>query len=601
METNSSTRNQSSQGAGLRERSILGIVLLVTAITYLGTLRFGFVYQDEPQIRNNPFVKSWRFVLQYFVSSVWKQIYPLISGHYYRPLFLLWIRANYAVFGLREMGWHVTAVLLHVLVTWLVYCIVNKLTGRFTVAWLTALIFGVHPIHHEVVAWVSGTTESLFAAMFLAAFLAYLNSLESSQKIWMTVSAIFYGLALLCKETAIVLPALVFAAEWIAGSSQDPSDRPGVVRRFGRALMPVAFYVPIAAVYLIARTRILAGLGHAASNVSVSKWLLTLPSILFFYVKNWFFPVRLSEFYDLSYQSSLSLRGVVLPALVLVAMAIAVWMLRKPLGVQATGYAVVWLLIPLLPALYTFVFDYGELVHDRYFYLPSVGASLLVALIIERALAGQPAVFGQPSRVVAAALALAAVLGLCAVREASYWKDNYTLYSRGRQIAPLNSTALNNLGGQLIIRGEMEPAQTLLEAGYQEFPGDDRFVFNLGRLNYINKQYSRSEEYAREAIRLDPISADSYFLLGQILLKQGRAPEAIQAFGRAVELNPYDATYHTSYGIVLRMNGDCAGADSQFGEALAINPDDVIGHLQMLACQASLARTNNSPPKSSHP
>jgi tetratricopeptide (TPR) repeat protein len=601
MGANSSQRNEGSHEEGLRERYILGVVLFITAIAYLGTLRFGFVYDDFPQIQTNPFIKSWRYVPQYFVSSVWKQVYPLDSGNYYRPMFLLWTRVNYAIFGLRETGWHSTTVLLHVLVTWLVYCVVKKMTGRFTVAWLSAFIFGLHPIHHEVVAWVSGTTESLFAAIFLAAFLAYLKSLESSKTIWMTVSAILCGLALLSKETAIVLPALVFACQWIAGGSQDSLDRPGLLRRFGRALAPATFYFPIVTAYLIARTRILSGLGHAQSNASVFTWLLTLPSILFFYVKNWFFPIRLSEFYDLYYQSRLSLRGVVLPALVLVALGIAVWLLSKPLGVRATGYAVAWLAIPLLPALDLFVFRNGELAHDRYFYIPSVGASLLVALILERGFAGQFAVFGQPSRVVGAALALTAVLGACTVRETSYWQDDFTLYSRGHEIAPLNSTALNNLGAVMIFRQEIERAQTLLEAGYQEFPGDNRFVFNLARLNYVKKQYSTSEKYAREAVRLGPYSADSHVLLGQILLKQGKTQEATQSFRRGVELNPYDETYHTTYGIVLKMNGDCAGADSQFGEAITLNPSNAIAHGQMLACQASLTPVNSPSTKSSQP
>ena len=601
MGTNSLGRNEVSQGGRLQEQCVLGVVLVISAITYLGTLRFGFVYDDTPQIRNNPFVRSWHFVPQYFVSSVWKQLYPLISGNYYRPLFLLWMRVNYAVFGLRETGWHLTAVLLHVLVTWLVYSLVSKLTERATVAWLTALIFGVHPIHHEVVAWVSGATESLFAAMFLAAFLAYLNARESAKTIWMTISALLCGLALLCKETAIVLPALVFAAEWIDGSSRTSPDRPGIVRRFGRALLPVAIYVPVAAIYLIARTRVLSGLGHRVSTASISSWLLTLPSILLFYIKHWFFPIRLAEFYDLYYQSGLSLRGVVLPALVLAVLAVVVWILRNPLGVRAAGYATAWLVIPLLPALDTFVFQNGELVHDRYFYVPSIGASLLVALIVDRALAGQPVVFGQPLRVVGAALLLAAVLGFCAVREARYWEDNYTLYSRGHQIAPLNSTALNNLGGELIVRREIELAQTLLETGYRKYPGDDRFVFNLGRLNYIKREYSKSEQYATEAIGLDPNSADSYILLGQIRLKQDRPQEAIQNFRRAVELNPYDASHHTSYGIVLKMSGDCADANSQFEQALALNPSDAITHLQMLACQAALSSTNNSATKSGQP
>ncbi len=599
MESYSSKVSENSQDQVRRERFILGIILSITAITYLGTLRFVFAYDDIHQIVANPFIKSWQYVPQYFITSVWKQLSPLFPGNYYRPLFLVWLRLNHAAFGLHEMGWHLTAVLLHVLVTWQVYCLAKKLTGRFTVAWLTALIFGLHPVHHEVVAWVSGATESLYAAMFLAAFLAYLNSLENSETIWMSVSAALYGLALLCKETAIVLPAVVFACDWIAGSSPDSPNRPEILPRLRRALLRVSFYVPIAGAYLIVRTRILSGFGHAMTIVPVPVWLLTLPSILVTYVKHWFLPVRLSEFYDLYYQSHITLTGVVLPAFILVAIAIAVWMLRKPLGIRATGYAVVWMVIPLLPALDTFVFANGELVHDRYLYVPSIGASMFIALIIERVLSGEPAVFGQPSRIVAAALALSAVLGMCAVREASYWMNDYTLFSHGNQLAPFSSAALNNLGAELIIRHETQAARTLLETAYQRMPEDSRLVFNLARLNYVEGQFSKSEKYARESIRLDPYPADVYVLLGQTLLKQGKGQEAILAFRSAVEHNPYDSTFRTIYGIVLKLNGDCVGADSQFSAAIALNPGDVTAHLQMVACQDSLASGINSSAKSS--
>jgi protein O-mannosyl-transferase len=601
MRTNPPTRTESSRSAGLRERYYVGVVLFITAITYLGTLRFGFVYDDDPQIRNNSFIKAWQFVPQYFVSSVWKQLYPTMPGNYYRPLFFVWLRTNFAFFGLHPMGWHFAAVSLHVLVTWLVYAWVRKLTGRFTVAWLTALIFGIHPIHHETVAWLSGTTDSLFAAFFLGAFLAYLNLLESSEAIWMTLSALLYGLALLCKETAIVLPAVVFACAWIAGSSQGSPNLSGFGKRFSRAIMYVGFYIPVAAVYLIVRARVLSGLSHAMSNVSVTTWLLTLPSILVFYVKHWLFPVRLSVFYDLYFQSQLSLRGVVLPALAVIALACALWLLRKRLGVQDTGYALAWLVIPLLPALDSFVFSNGELVHDRYLYVPSIGASLFIALIVERAFAGEPAVFGQPLRVVGAAAALAAVLAFCAVWQSSYWRDNYSLYSRGHQIAPLSSTALNNLGGELLVQRELDLAEPLLQEGHQEFPADGRFVFNLGRLNYVKKQYAESEKYAREAVRLDPGSGDSYILLGQILLKEGRSQEATESIRRGVELNPDDETYHTSYGIVLKMKGDCASASAQFDEALALNPADTIAQSQKVDCQAHLAPVSAPATKSGQP
>ncbi len=122
---------------------------------------------------------------------------PSGLGNYYRPLFLLLLRINYSIFGDRPLGWHLLAVVMHLVVTWLVYMLVRKVTGQFTTAWLAAVIFGVHPIHHEVVAWVSGTTESLFAILFLLAFLAYLRSREGSKALWMTLSCALYALALL--------------------------------------------------------------------------------------------------------------------------------------------------------------------------------------------------------------------------------------------------------------------------------------------------------------------------------------------------------------------------------------------------------------------
>lgn len=145
-----------SRGKPWQHWYFLFVAITLTAVTYLGTLRFDFVYDDNGQIRDNPFIKSWHYLPQYFVSSAWKHLLPLAGGTYYRPLFLTWLRLNYALFSLHPFGWHATSVMLHLLVTWLVYSIVCKLTRRPNLACLTALIFGLHPVHHEVVAWISG-------------------------------------------------------------------------------------------------------------------------------------------------------------------------------------------------------------------------------------------------------------------------------------------------------------------------------------------------------------------------------------------------------------------------------------------------------------
>jgi protein O-mannosyl-transferase len=595
---NPATTSEESRIAAVLKNKVVWIVLLATAITYLGTLQFEFVFDDYGQILFNPFVKAWRYVPEYFASSVWKRLAPTSPGIYYRPLFLLLMRINYAIFTNRPLGWHMAAIALHLVVTWLTFVLARKLTGDFTVAWLAALIFGVHPIHHEVVAWISGMTESLFAIFFLASFLAYLKSLEDFKKTWIAVSCVFYALALLSKETAIILPALVFAHAWISRGAVDGENRAGNINRnrFSRALISAAYYLPVAVFYLLVRRKVLSGLGHSLTNLSFASWLLTLPSVLFFYVRHWFFPARLAESYDLFAQPKLNILHVLLPAVIVIAVCIAIWSLRTRLDARSVGYAAAWVVIPLLPALDIFVFGPQELVHDRYFYVPSIGAALLMALMIVRVVKSKRSVFGQPLHVVVAGLILTVSLSLLTTRASSFWINDYSLFSRAHQIAPMNATAASSLGAELLSRGDFDAASVLLEEAYRQHPGDYRIAYNLGRVSYAKRQFAQAVEYTQQAIALSPNYSDAYVSLGVMELKQGRRADAQQSMRRAVELGPFSAPAHTSYGIVLAMNGDCSQAMTQFEAALALSPGEGLTQREMARCRASLTPSATTKP-----
>src|SRR5574340_712765 len=190
------------------------LLLAATFIVYVGTLQFEFVYDDMGQIVNNPVVHSWRYLPWYFHSNVWMQQYAV--GNYYRPLFLFWLLLNYTLFGLQPLFWHLTTVLAHLAVTWMVYLLVRRLTSDQATAAIAALLFGLHPIHLEAVAWISGVTEPLLAMLLVPAFLCYLNYRERGRaRRWLLLSLLLFALALLTKETAVVLPALLFAYAWI--------------------------------------------------------------------------------------------------------------------------------------------------------------------------------------------------------------------------------------------------------------------------------------------------------------------------------------------------------------------------------------------------
>jgi len=582
----SATLSSAPRNAGARDRNVLGLLFLMTGAAYLSTLRFGFVFDDKKQIYFNPFIKAWKFVPQYFVNFLWRHSDPLALGHYYRPMYLVWLRFNYAMFGQRPMGWHLNEILLHLVVAWLVYRTVKLMTGQSVVAWLTALIFAIHPMQHEVVAWISGANESLYAAFFLAAFLAYLHFRQNPQTRWMVLSCASFGLALLAKESAIVLPVLIFAHEWIAGPPEMPTIEESFFARMGRSFRQVAFYLPIGLVYLIVRYKVMSGFSDSAPNLGFATCLLTLPSILYFYLKHWLFPFHMAEFYDLPYQTSLNMPHVLLPLAILLLAAGAVWAIRNRIGSRNAGYAAIWIFVPLLPALNVFLFRLDDVVHDRYFYVPSIGAALLVALLIEQlgARQKQRVVLGQPLGVVVVAFALAIVLAMLTVKAANFWQDDYTLFTRAQQIAPLNPGAINNLSVEWMSRGEVARAQDALERGLRQYPEDSRLATNLARAFYLKKQYGKAEELTRQAIALDPNTAESYLTLAEIQLKGNHGAEAQASMRRAVELNPFEATYHTIYGIVLEVNGNCIQAMDEFKAAQTLEPGNFFNQREMAKC-----------------
>ena len=265
-----------AEGLHPNESLLLGAILGVTALLYAATRRFGFVNDDHSQIVNNVTVQSWHFVPSYFRGQVWDFLYPGMPGNYYCPLNFLLFCLNDALFGLHPAGWHAASVGLHLGVTTLIYRLARRLSGKTRVAAFTALLFAVHPMRHEVVGWVSGSTESLWSLMFLAAFLAYLKARDGRTVLWMVSSCgFFHAAALLSKEPAIMLPVIVFVHAWIYQTPESQRTSESEARRWLKAMTPAAIYVPVAIAYLVVRIKVLHGFSHSG-NLPTKTFLFTL-------------------------------------------------------------------------------------------------------------------------------------------------------------------------------------------------------------------------------------------------------------------------------------------------------------------------------------
>ena len=550
-------------------------------LVYIPTLGFPFIYDDTPQVVQNPAIRAWRFLPRYFTAHAWSELYPNVLGNYYRPLFLIWFRLNHALFGLNPRGWHFTTVLCHVAATCLVLSLVRRLTGSRGMAFGAAVLFALHPVHLESVAWVSGVTDPLLAPFFLGSFLAYLRYREERRAGWMGGALGLFALGLLEKETMVVLGPLVFAYAWLYAD-----DRPGIAR-LRAALQPSLGFFALTAVYLVVRGRALHGLSHAVTPLAASTVALTVPSIVWLYLRHFLWPFGLSGLYGLPYVERATSAGFAVPMLLLLALAVLVaWGISRLPDRRLALFACAWIALPIIPTLFLRAYAEGDIAHDRYLYIPSIGFVLLVGLFLEEIARRWPGVGRRlaPGAVVALALAYA---GGTASQQI-YWASDVLLESRAYQIAPQDNLITNNLGAALTAVGEFDRAIALYSQVLAREPGFWLSNYNLGYTYYRLGRFPHAEVFLRRAISINAVEdSDEYLYLGLSLWRQGRTEEAVPYVQRAIRIRPSAPGYHFALAMIRLEQHDAAAAESELKQELKYYPENTIARQQLRAITSS--------------
>src|SRR5215203_221563 len=148
----------------------LVLLALVAFVVFANSLGGDFVYDDNRQILRNPLIQDSSLYGKALVSDVcaFKGDGSVAASNYYRPTFVAWLILNFKIFGASPLGWHALNVLLHILVCLLCFLLLRRWNISRNPAFAVSLIFAVHPVHTESVAWISGSPDLLFAAAFLS-------------------------------------------------------------------------------------------------------------------------------------------------------------------------------------------------------------------------------------------------------------------------------------------------------------------------------------------------------------------------------------------------------------------------------------------------
>jgi tetratricopeptide (TPR) repeat protein len=584
---------------------MLPLLGVVTFVLYCGSLGFDFVWDDWPQIVNSPIIRNWSNLQRAFTSDLWYHV----ARHqvYYRPLFVAWSMLNYALFGLRPWGWHLGAVVLHVGAVLSVFWLARRLGLEYWTSALTALIFAVHPVHIEPVAWVSAASDTMVTMLSALAFVAFLNGRDveltpdrSERVAWWLASLVLALCALLTKEMAVIFPALVGIYVWLHPAGQKPSP----IQRVVAATIAAAPYVLVTLTYFLLRSHALA---HSTGQFDPSHGMVdvarTLPLVLFTYLRQLLVPAGMTAFYYTPYVMSAGFGQVVIPVLALGAVLASLWYWNRQEKNCVVAFAGLWLIVGLAPALYLRNFGNGDFVRDRYMYLPSIGFAMLAAMGLRKL----PAFRQWNSRIVQ----LSAVVVLClgyvvtSLAQQVYWGNDLLLLVRGQALYPGNPYVVAGLAKEYNQRGAhdraIELAQTVVrdhpEYGYGPLALAEAYIgagrFDEGRvwLDRVNPDYARSEvgmaglaglygqmgDYQRafglcsEILEKEPNLYSALYNCGNIHLLDGQYQQAEQLLSRAVQLVPEQAAPRHFLGRALLKDGRNAEAQPYLQQAAAMD------------------------------
>jgi protein O-mannosyl-transferase len=538
---------------------VAGLVL-ATHAPVLGTR--ALAPDDNDYITYNPLITrpAWASAGRFFGEV----LEPSTVQGYYHPLAMTSLMIDYALGGRAGdlRAFHRTSLALHIVNTVLVLLILDALFGAVVPAAAAALVFGLHPLAVEPMAWVAERKAILAAAFSFACLMLYVGYCRGRGRIWLAGAAGCFTLALLSKPTATPLPVLMLILDaW-------------PLQRFGRRAIaekwPFFLLALAGAAVTVASQR---GFIVAPEHGDVARWPLHIGYVLALYLRHIVWPVQLSCIYPRPDPLALSNPAVLASVISVAALGAMVVLLAKRTPAPLAGGA--FFLAALAPTLTLGVVKYSwAIAFDHYLYLPAIGLIAVLAAALGYAWEHPKRIGGGARPVMALAVLLILAAEAWGSRLAlANWKDSLTLYRHMERIAPGSPVIHNNLGSLLAAEADPAGAMRELDRALELEPAYGDAHYNLGIVLAGQGRIDESVEHFRKAADLLPRSADAAYNLGLALDLANQPEQAELELRRALRLKPDHLDAMDRLGGMLAVQGRVEEAVEQFRMALSYAPD----------------------------
>jgi len=535
----------------------LGLLFALACAPFLPALGNEFVdWDDRQNFVDNPHYRG-------FAPANLAWMFSAIHLGHYMPLTWLSSALDYTLFGMNPVGYHLTNLLLHGLVAVLLAQLIAELLERAApsvsarargqCAFAGALLYAVHPLRVESVAWATERRDVLSGALLLLSILAYVRERR-------TLSLVSFALSLLSKTSGMVLPLLLF------GLDVYPLRRAAGWRARVEDKLPwIAMGALAAWVAWLGQART----QGAFTELGLGQRLAVSANALVFYPWKTLWPTGLAPLYPLELAPAAADPRTLVNVLLLVGVSAAALLLRRrrPLATAA------WLAYLVLIAPVSGLAHAGRhFAADRYTYLAALPAAWLAAGLL---LGARERRWAFP-----AALALAAVLGTLSWRQTLVWRDSVTLWTRVAEVSPGSSVGPHRLGVALREAGRDDEALAAFERALALPPpaGADDARYDLAEVQYALGRSAAALESIGLALERRPDQLDALLLAEEIHVRAGQPDRAAMLYVHAVEAVPDFHEGHARLSQLHRAAGRLHQALAEGQLALDLAPDSDLAH-----------------------
>ena len=531
-------------------------ILIFTGICFLPMLNNHLTnWDDEYYVVQNALLRG----------PDWAGIFskPVVSN--YHPVTIATLALNYSMTELDASSYLITNLLLHLINTGLVFYFIWLISGKkLWVAAFTAIVFGVHPMHVESVAWVSERKDVLYTLFFLLSLIQYWYFLASKKNKNLIYCFLFFALSLLSKPAAIILPFVLVLLDYWYGR---PIGKKSIPEKIPFLFLSLVFAV--VTVKLQSKTAI-AGLEFYP--LWSRFFFATYTSMT--YIIRFFIPYPLSTFHPFPVTKSLGWQIMLSPLFMLALLAV-IWFKRKN---KLLVFSFFFLMINLALVLQIISIG-GTLLAERYTYVPYIGVAFFIGMLLDKYTVriNKSLLWGIPAVVIL-------IFGIITFQRTKVWKDSDTLWTNVIKYYPNSSVPRTNRANYLV-RISSEPENKgrqneLLQRALEDCNEAIKLPINHAKV-YENRQniYLRLNKDslalsdASALIRLEPANRLGYYTKGVAYQRFNMFDSALTYFNKCLEISPNTDFALNNRGTILFNNYKKYNeALADFSKAIQINP-----------------------------